>query len=712
MSGLTSFATREIGGRDRLEDYAVDRTITTEAGLRLHIILVCDGTGGGDAGELAARHTANTILDVMETSEITNVPRLIVASVEEANRAVYSEFRGRGSSTVAMVVVHTNDPDAEHGRAYIASVGNSRIYLMRDTELVRLNIDHTLANEYIYAGQMSVNEAARLENADYPTRMIGLSDDVQVDIGFYVERGSPFVNSQRAFNIGKRGMLLREADTLFVVTEGIIRDDDNGRAEQIIRDEEFLRHALDDDVERATRNLIRYAAGRKPTDNLSLVMLFVPSRFRRAVRLGSGLNRSQRVAIGTGTIVALTLIVFLLYGNIQRTMEIRAFRDLQRTATQIVLVASQTATPTATFTATPTLTPTPTATIPPTAIANEVGLRYHADRPNEAIPMFPRQRLTREEVPSFIIMRGPNPDLLPAPVRAVGFLEPNSSFNISSIDNTPGNETLELTLDTDSELIVHSYDFANGGISVELFGFGNVRFFTSAEAFAVRQIPPDSTLDAEDTDKAEFACISAQIAECLYTLSADSVQTRDTGGFRLMNNAPQDNNVITSIIPVGQVVLLDLKNSALLELDPISYERATRYYDLLVEAANNTEETHYLEPYLDPDEDTVLYPADACEFEPGPAATNGCPDSDGDNIRDLDDVCPLVPGIARPDNPDRNGCPEPTATPLPDADGDGIIDIIDLCPNVIGVVENDGCPIQADPNTQYDPAYDGPYGGG
>ena len=73
---------------------------------------------------------------------------------------------------------------------------------------------------------------------------------------------------------------------------------------------------------------------------------------------------------------------------------------------------------------------------------------------------------------------------------------------------------------------------------------------------------------------------------------------------------------------------------------------------------------------------------DACPTEAGPAATNGCPDRDGDGVADKDDKCPDVAGPA-----ENNGCP------WPDSDGDGVLDKDDKCPNVAGSAENYGCPI-------------------
>jgi outer membrane protein OmpA-like peptidoglycan-associated protein len=65
-------------------------------------------------------------------------------------------------------------------------------------------------------------------------------------------------------------------------------------------------------------------------------------------------------------------------------------------------------------------------------------------------------------------------------------------------------------------------------------------------------------------------------------------------------------------------------------------------------------------------------------------------DRDGDGIRDKDDACPDVPGVAS-DDPKLNGCPVES-----DRDGDGILDKDDACPDVKGIPDPDpkknGCP--------------------
>ena len=83
----------------------------------------------------------------------------------------------------------------------------------------------------------------------------------------------------------------------------------------------------------------------------------------------------------------------------------------------------------------------------------------------------------------------------------------------------------------------------------------------------------------------------------------------------------------------------------------------------------------------DRDKDGIKDNEDACPDVPGLAQFQGCPDTDGDGVPDKDDNCPEVAGPV-----ENNGCP------WPDTDGDGVLDKDDACPSVAGPAENNGCP--------------------
>jgi outer membrane protein OmpA-like peptidoglycan-associated protein len=94
-------------------------------------------------------------------------------------------------------------------------------------------------------------------------------------------------------------------------------------------------------------------------------------------------------------------------------------------------------------------------------------------------------------------------------------------------------------------------------------------------------------------------------------------------------------------------------------------------------------------PVRDHDADGIADGSDQCPYEPGPAPS-GCPvrDADGDGVPDATDECANVAGVAP------TGCP--------DGDGDGILDRDDKCPEAQGVAP-DGCPPDSDGDGFVDP---------
>jgi outer membrane protein OmpA-like peptidoglycan-associated protein len=83
----------------------------------------------------------------------------------------------------------------------------------------------------------------------------------------------------------------------------------------------------------------------------------------------------------------------------------------------------------------------------------------------------------------------------------------------------------------------------------------------------------------------------------------------------------------------------------------------------------------------DSDGDGLSDIEDACPNRSGSVEMGGCPDTDSDGINDKDDACPEVAGPA-----ENNGCP------WPDADSDGVADKDDACPELAGIAANNGCP--------------------
>ena len=580
MVDLMAFSAREIGNRERQEDYAVHEYIKTPIGLHLYLAIACDGAGGGEVGEMAARLTARSIIDHFEISEQTNIPRLLIEAIESANELVFSELHGEGTSTVAMVAVDLNDPSAPNGRMYTASVGDSYTCLMRDGHLIRLNIDHNLANEYIYAGQMSVSEANHLENAEYPTRVIGVNPDIQVDIGFYAEKNNNFVNSRRAFNIGKTGMILHEGDTVFVASDGIFRVGQGSRKPYVHKDE-LLRQALDDDAERAVRTILRHAAARRPDDNLCVSMLMVPSRLRRPIHATAEIPLQQRLALGIIAAVLLLIAVLIFVQFASNALPDEPIVDAGTTPERPVL------------------------SVPTRVSANQIGVQYFSE-PNAdnalSVPLFEGRSFSYNDL-NYLYIDGLNVQALSQGfLSASVFMQAGSTAEITSVSNQPP-ENIRALLYPDSDLFINTGEFSSGGVRIE-FEPDNRFVFNSrrTECVAVEHISslPD---DPESVETLAFTCLTGDSESC---------------NFRMPGRQPMQ-------MVIGKQYVIDVKGQSLLETVDIEYEHLKTYYDTVNALQSDARSAICIAPYLDVDGDGVRYPDDACEFELGLAGNQGCP---------------------------------------------------------------------------------------
>lgn len=160
---------------------------------RKGIYIVCDGLGGHAAGEVASNMAATAayihIVEQMKVRpEIFAKPteqdaiNLITGAVGAANGAVWGvaqeQPKSQGMATTVVMVVMMGT------HAVVAHVGDSRVYLLRQGECVRLTDDHTI--------MAAMSKWAFSPNSTIPrrglggqmTRAIGFYQSVQVDVLF------------------------------------------------------------------------------------------------------------------------------------------------------------------------------------------------------------------------------------------------------------------------------------------------------------------------------------------------------------------------------------------------------------------------------------------------------------------------------------------------------------------------------------------------
>ena len=163
------------------------------------VYAVADGMGGHAAGEIASKRAIETLRDVLRRDDSENrsmtseeAAEWLRSAVVEANRRIcdsirlHEERRGMGTTVVAMV---------QSGReAIVGHVGDSRLYLLRGGEFLRLTSDHSWVNEQVKLGLMNDDAAQRHPMRNIVTRALGSRPDVTVDLSAVeVEPGDVFL---------------------------------------------------------------------------------------------------------------------------------------------------------------------------------------------------------------------------------------------------------------------------------------------------------------------------------------------------------------------------------------------------------------------------------------------------------------------------------------------------------------------------------------
>ena len=171
------FAATDIGRvREKNQDQAV-----TAINLKDQVLgLVCDGMGGHKAGEIASHVVENHVLTCFRANppfhDDEEVENWLIDTVLEAHQIVKrmanmdEDTKGMGT-TVAIAVVIEDD-------VYLCHVGDSRIYLYDRHCLKQVTKDHTLVNELIERGAISIEEGKNHRQKNVLMQAIGVDMDI------------------------------------------------------------------------------------------------------------------------------------------------------------------------------------------------------------------------------------------------------------------------------------------------------------------------------------------------------------------------------------------------------------------------------------------------------------------------------------------------------------------------------------------------------
>lgn len=236
----------------------------------LGLFIVADGMGGHAAGEQASQIAVQEVLTFIQKAQadpdITwpgsaadtdewkeHVLRWAFLKAHQRileTAGTHAEWQGMATTAVVVQL------DPERRRAFIAHVGDSRAYLIRQGKIIQLTQDHSWVNEQIKVGIITAEEARVHPFRNVVTRALGGPQDPVVDID-----EEP----------------LEPDDIILLCTDGL---------SGVVSDEDILATVTryGTDLEGAAQALIQQANANGGPDNITVVLVRIVADANSAVR--------------------------------------------------------------------------------------------------------------------------------------------------------------------------------------------------------------------------------------------------------------------------------------------------------------------------------------------------------------------------------------------------------------------------------------------
>lgn len=152
------------------------------------LLVVADGMGGHDAGEVASNLAVRTVREIFASPQTDLAPddlsgqnllRRVSEAVQRVNRVVYTRGEGNGAARPGTTLTLCLAREQEY---VVGHVGDSRAYLARRNRIEQVSDDDSLVAESVRRGHMSDEEARGSQFRNQITKAVGLHPDVEPSV--------------------------------------------------------------------------------------------------------------------------------------------------------------------------------------------------------------------------------------------------------------------------------------------------------------------------------------------------------------------------------------------------------------------------------------------------------------------------------------------------------------------------------------------------
>ena len=175
------FANTNVGLVRKLneDDYCIAHNQNDE-----WMAIVCDGIGGAKAGEVASHTAVMTMYEAFMKNpnfkKDRQVDNWIRETLNQANDFIYAKSlknpseRGMGTTAVGVICAKIG--------TFIFNVGDSRVYVDYDNELIQMSEDHSVIAQLLKEGKISIEEAKTHPQKNTLTNALGIWHVFRIDI--------------------------------------------------------------------------------------------------------------------------------------------------------------------------------------------------------------------------------------------------------------------------------------------------------------------------------------------------------------------------------------------------------------------------------------------------------------------------------------------------------------------------------------------------